>query len=104
MTQAAVLAVARDTFDVILARELATTAMSLLSDVGLGVGNDVTMSTTAAGTAGQVERVRRSKVEVVIVLQATFTDASAVISLARVRPSRSSFGRSPNHARVGDSG
>ena len=48
MTQAAVLAVARETFDVELAREEAAVAMSLLSDVGIHAGTGAPVSTTPA--------------------------------------------------------
>lgn len=82
MTQAVALAVARPTFDLDLGCEEAAAAACLLEDAGVDIGTDLRVLTTHAEIADQVEEISGSKAEVVILLQATFTDASPVIALA----------------------
>jgi L-fucose isomerase-like protein len=76
---AAVVAVARDTFDVEFGRELVDAALAVLVEAGLCVPSDVDVLTKPSQL---LNAIGRHTPDIIVVLQATFTDASAVIYLA----------------------
>ncbi|MFN3258158.1 MAG: hypothetical protein ACE37B_20965 [Ilumatobacter sp.] len=83
---AVVVSIGRVTFDLEFGTEQARAARSVLGDLGVSVlgGDDVI--TAAEGLAGALDAVSLDDADVMIVLQATFADADAVISLAATSP------------------
>lgn len=82
MTTAALLTLGRPTFDVEFGAELASAAHQVLDELGVTTIGDDTVLTTAADIAEAVERIRTRTADVLIVIQATFADASTVISIS----------------------
>jgi L-fucose isomerase-like protein len=82
MTTAAVLALGRPTFDVRLGAAQATAARAVLNRLGMTVVGDDDVHTDREAMATAAEEALARRVDVAIVLQATFTDALTVISIA----------------------
>jgi L-fucose isomerase-like protein len=82
MTAAAVLALGRPTFDLGLGASRAAAARLVLTRLGVTVVGDHGLCTDRAAMTVAVEEVLARRVDIVIVLQATFADASTVISIA----------------------
>jgi len=82
MTTAALLALGRPTFDVELGIEQASAARRVLDAIDVTTLGEEAVLTDVVEIARAVESALDQKADVVIVLQATFTDASTVISIA----------------------
>ena len=82
MTTASLLTLGRPTFDVEFGAEQAAAAQRVLHEVGVTTIGDDTVLTDAVDIAQAVERTRTQMTDVMIVLQATFADASSVISIS----------------------
>lgn len=82
MTTAAVIALGRPTFDVEFGTAQARTARAVLDGCAASVLGDSTVVIDATEVDGAIEQLIGVKSDVIIVLQATFTDASSVISIA----------------------
>jgi L-fucose isomerase-like protein len=79
---AALISIARETFDVELATFNSNAAAHVLAAAGVVTVGSVTPLTDPVAIAAAINRIAASKVELVIVLQATFTDASPYVALA----------------------
>lgn len=82
MTTAAVIALGRSTFDVELGGEHAAAARGLLESIGVATIGGNTVLTEPADAFAAATAATNERVDVVIVLQATFTDAGTVIGIA----------------------
>jgi L-fucose isomerase-like protein len=82
MTTATLLTLGRPTFDVEFGAEQASAAQRVLDEIGVTTVGDDTVLTDAVEIEQAVERTRTQMSDVMIVIQATFTDASTVISIS----------------------
>lgn len=82
MTTASLLTLGRPTFDVEFGAELASAAHRVLEEIGVTTIGDDTVLTVAADIAEAAELTRTQTADVLIVIQATFADASTVISIS----------------------
>ena len=82
VTTAAILAVGRPTFDVPFGAVQVAAARQVLDGLGVTMLGDDDVCTDADSMAAAVESALGQQVDAVIVLQATFADASTVISIA----------------------
>jgi len=82
MTTASLLTLGRATFDVEFGATLASDARRVLDEIGVTTIGDDAVLTDEADIARAVERTLTQTVDVVIVIQATFADASTVISIS----------------------
>jgi L-fucose isomerase-like protein len=82
MVTAGLIALARDTFDVELATVQARVASEVLGNLGVVTVGNAEPLTARDAVEAAIEVVAATEVDVVVVLQATFTDASAHIALA----------------------
>ena len=81
-TTAVVLALGRPTFDVAFGAAQASAARDVLGELGVTMIGDDKVLTDDVAVAEAVDHAVALAVDVAIVLQATFTDASTVISIA----------------------
>lgn len=82
MTVAAAISVGRDTFDVAYGSEQATAAREILERVGVGLIGSAQVATTPDAASTLVRDAIAAAPELIVLIQATFADASVVIDLA----------------------
>jgi len=78
----ALVALARTTFDVPLAMEVATQARSQLREVGISLSGPETLVTDLAQARQVAQQLAEEPLDLLVVLQATFADSTMIMSLA----------------------
>lgn len=79
----ALVALARTTFDVPLAQEMATQARSLLKEDGISLVGPETLVTDLVQAQEAAKQLASEPLDLLVVLQATFADSTMVMSLAQ---------------------
>lgn len=82
MSRIGAIALARPTFDVEYATEIAETAFGVLDDVAPGFVGPRRLLFDAASTAAAIDEFKEAELDALVVLQVTFTDASMTQVLA----------------------
>ncbi|MGL5736181.1 MAG: L-fucose/L-arabinose isomerase family protein, partial [Beijerinckiaceae bacterium] len=78
----AVLPLARPTFDVPFAEEMARRAFAALDATGNSIIGPRTLLFDAAQTQGAIDAVTSETIDLVLILQVTFTDATMTVKIA----------------------
>ena len=81
-TRIGVLTLARPTFDVPFAQEMADKALTRLQALGHDIVGDATLLFDADAAGAALERLRTERLDLVLILQVTFTDATMTVRIA----------------------